>query len=552
VPNPLNIGTGDMQFLQVMVDLTKQIAEEQKKTADNTQKTAGVVTGQTPPVGQPAGYPGAYPPPGYLGYGGGYGPHGYAQPATAKPDPIIERAREGSLTRAFKEAQRDLYERAGTLGNLGMHGMAGTTARLGGMAAGLNDVGFAGAGAALSRGAVPLAVAKGLIDTGATIATAAHDKYSTNEQLGRRLFRELVPGGGWLQEKVDAFSGRSAAMEEERIKAMKNAADVQQRLELSAFRLRNEPYVAGRSALAGAYARGSAVVPNVYDRSTALGEQAYRDERTLLPFRQATARADRESQVATAERVASEKEYFRVKEKGLGLLRQQAELDRGLKNPRLGEGSGELRERAVRRMENLQAELRGHLEQERQARESLNERRNQESAARGEAERAKVREQLLGKAEVLEHRAERAETGARRLGLMTPWDQQRAAFLVEHVTRHGPRSVAPHMLSEALSIAPDAVGKVVENYGAGTDAYRRLNRAAPTDFPLGRPAELRREADELKSQAGKAEYSIEARVAGEVDRVARTLGADIARIFQRFAQQTKNEIETRVLVGRNQ
>lgn len=451
----------------------------------------------------------------------------------------------------FSDRQNLIAERSAILSRLGLGGAARVMGQASSFAGGLQGAGATGAAALVQRAAVPLAVAGLVANTAEKVAGYAYDRYSTDAQIGRQAVRDLVPGGERAQRFIDALSGRAAGMEQADIQGRIGTAGVQARLSASQFALGANPQQAGREGLAAAYRGQSAVAPSVFDRATALGERAYREEQRLLPLKLAEARAEREAAAASRERLATQSELSRLTARGVELTRQRRALEGKLTED--GYGSGASRQEVLRRIENVNQEVGGNLAQQRAAREALVGAEGRDAQARGERDKARRRTELLGRAETLEDRADTAAGAARRLGGMSEYDRAfglRAARLVQQ--RGSADGLPEELLSAALAFAPNTVGKIVERTGAGSAAFRAASAdpAFAADYG-GDPTDLRRQAAEARRQLAGEEFDIDARVAGQSAAAGRDLGQFVGNVIRQEFETAKREILNAVRLGRN-
>lgn len=483
---------------------------------------------------------------------------GAAAPGSAATTRVATTAAE-KTTRAYTSGVADAQDRMRRQAGTRLPGGGGGAAVRGGRAAeGMVGAGGAGgAGAALSRVAVPLAIASQALEVTKALAIASHDRYSTNAQLGRNLVRELVPGGAKIQGYMDAFTGRAAGMEQARIEEQVRAAGIQERLGVSRFNIGYNPQQAGKEAAANAYTLpGAYVAPPVVNRSTAAGEQQYRDAMRLLPLRQKTVQLDREGRAATAERLAAERELLRVETQRANVAREKSSLDfRTIEAGRgFWTGSGEGYENLLRQQGSKNEELRGMTEQRRAAAEAVAAAKAREATASAEAARARVREDLIGKAENLQERADYAKSGAVRLGQMSPLDRQQAAAILQMARTHGTDALPPEWKAQLSGIAPMEANKLFERAGAADPTFRRLQQSGVVDFP-GRPgqspSDIQREADTLRERAGAEEFRIDSRASADIAAASRGLGQEIARAFAEFRRLTVEEIYRNIKLGRN-
>lgn len=477
--------------------------------------------------------------------------------ATAAGTPAGQRAAADGVAKAFTQAQAALSRQITIASNLGMHGTAGNASAIGRVASGLNGIGATRTGTLLSRAAMPLAVAGHVIDTVGQVMVAANDRWSTEGQIGRRLVRDLAPGGAWLQRQADAFGGRAAGMEAADTGARERAAGVQAGLGTSAFRLGFAPQQAGRSAAAAAYqGPGAYVAPPVVDRSTAAGEQRYRDEMRLLPYRRETVRLDREAVVARAEEAAIGRELVRIEARRSDLYRQRGELDRQVREHQtgFGRGSGPAYQELLRRQQTVDEELGGLTQQARAAREQQAGARARAAEARGAAEAARAREQFAAQAENRQERATRAAGLAERLGFMNPGEAAMAAAVVRFGNRFGFNALSQEQKSLFASVDPEGAQFLAREAGARNPAFRAVQQGAGGRFgqPGQSPAEIQREADALRERAAQGEFGAESRTAQAVAEASRGLGNQIAGLFKEFESQTIATIRRELRLSRNQ
>lgn len=457
----------------------------------------------------------------------------------------------------FRAAQYATTKSAVALGALGFDGTAGTAGRISGAATGLDSLGFTGAATALQRAALPLAVAGSVASAGLNgaekVAGYAYDKYSTNEQIGRQAVRDFVPGGARVQRFVDAMTGRAAGYEQAAIDAQMRSAEGQYRGRLASFEQSYNPQQAGREGYARAARGQGAVLPTVFDRSSAVGERAYREEQRLLPLKREQAKAEREYAAATSERLSAQQELNKANDRARALEQQRAKLEREL--ARDGNQSGVSRQNVLYRIQNVNQELAGARANQQSAVQQSAAARGREAEAGGAARLARARTQLLGQADVLDDRAQTALGAASRLGGMSPFDRMQGLQAARLIADRGSVEGLPQeVVQSALAFAPQTVGKIVQQTGAQSEAYR-LGAADPrlaADFPAGDPNSLQKQADELRKQFSEAEDSINKQVSSALAASFRNVGRDIGAALAKSLQDMKAEIINTVRQGRNQ
>ena len=164
------------------------------------------------------------------------------------------------------------------------------------------------------------------LNAAAVASDYAHDRYGNETSFRRQLFRDLVPFGGTVQSYHDQISGRSARMralgEDEQLAGI----GTQTSIGLASYRYGAGREQSARSIRADVLGGSRATVMGAYDRSTAAGEQDYRQQRLLLPLRQQSARADREAAMATKERLAAEKQLVGIDNESVRLHQRRAAL----------------------------------------------------------------------------------------------------------------------------------------------------------------------------------------------------------------------------------
>lgn len=467
----------------------------------------------------------------------------------AKASNAVNDAVARKFGKEFATRARALNEIGGVASNLGAYGAANSIGRTGSAAEGLAGAGFGGAARFAQKAAIPLAVAGAVGSTAQTVAGYAYDRYSTNAQIGRSAVRDLVPFGARAQSFADAMSGRTAGYEEAGIQSQYQQAAGQARLERSAFALSFNPQQAGREALASAYRGQSAVAPSVFDRTTAGGERAFREEQRLLPLKQAEARAEREMAQASREQLASQTELNRVKARGYELTRQRTALERRLGQS--GFGSGVDRQEVLKQISDVNAELSGNLTQQRAAGDQYQNAVGSAVNARAEREKARLRTQLQGEADSLGERAQTAAGAAGRLGTMNPFDRAMGLQLTRMAQQRGSLEGLPQeYLSAIQNFAPETFRKLAEKTGAGTAEFKAGVSEFNADF-AGDPETLRRREAEARRKLAEAEFGIDSEAAGNIARSFDGFGKFVGEVINQALDKQRSEILNTVRLGRN-
>ncbi|HEY2909715.1 MAG TPA: hypothetical protein VGI99_05690, partial [Gemmataceae bacterium] len=466
-----------------------------------------------------------------------------------------------AMPSAFSIARKQHDAGVSAVSNLGAGGIAGSATRIGGFASGLHSMGMPG-GASMTLAALPLAAAKAGMDTSLQLARIHRDDpFASMAQKNRSSLR-LLPGGGYIQDIHDAFTGRQAAMDRARMIGEVDTQHYALKEQQAGLHAGLAPQIAGARALHKSYSPFAEGLKPVYspvvDRSTASGEQAYRDAARLLPLKKATLATERELRVATAERMQAEHGVVQQAEriKKLEAARSAAEKRRMT----AGDRDGNLYARVVERDttagaqaahevvaadDALQEARRGLMDRERGAHDA----RGKENTARLSRDKAKINEDLIGKAELYQDRANTGKRTAVRLGSMDPLERQMSAQAAIAMKQYGPDAMPEDMRAAAAAAAPMEAEKAFENAGAASPAYAAMQKAGIVDAPQGgkpqdfqkKADEARRDADKATSGAGGAEADYAARgselgekLMGSLDKV---LDAMMARVEQRIRDQ---------------
>jgi hypothetical protein len=469
-------------------------------------------------------------------------------------------AESTKLAKAATEELKQVYRTAYGFGGQGTFGMPGTPGggifgqplvqppgpRPGSQPSGGGGAGMLGFNTGAFGRVFAGALAVGhLVQATTETARDVFNPYVTSGQAERNAFRNFAPFGGRVQDLVDALSGRTGRMQAADVQGRFGAAEVGFRSEVAGMQLGLNPILAGRSQFAGAFNRQQAVLPPVVDRTTGLGEREFREASRLVPLKQQVLQAERQTAAAVGERLQSQIELGKLEQRGKDLQTERFRIERRISQ----EQTGPERLKALRDMENLNQEVQNNANLQKQARQQVYESSVKEAQARGEVERTRIRADLIGRAENLEERAGMAAGTARRLGVMNPIEQAMAVQSVRLLEQYGPQNLPPEIVQQALSIAPEKSGKLVEQAGARSRAFQELREVAPEDA-AGSPEELRRQAAELRQQAAKREFDIDRTVARTVADSGRDLGEFFTATFRSFTDAVKREVENGLRIGK--
>jgi hypothetical protein len=399
---------------------------------------------------------------------------------------------------------------------------------------------------AIGKGGPWIAAAMQGLQQATRVGNVAQDPFATDEMKARSLFK-MIPGADTILNFKDMVTGRQAGMERARYEGEIDRTQSRAQIELSAFRLHNVPQQAGYQALAQSYGGQSAVTAGVFDRTTAAGKTAYEDAQRLLPLRKETARLERESASATAQRLASEREFERVAKTENVLIRERAAVQRQISEG----GSGVEYQKLLERDKTLALEIEGANHQVRQAKQQVVSSTREELTTRAEYQRAQVREDLLGRAENLEARGQRAEASAGRIARINPFQRQIALDTAKALRAgENPDLIPDQFISLAQQAFPDETSAALNRYGAGLSQTREAQRLGFRDTP-GDFGDLYKEADTLKQQAGKKEFTIDEATANQITAAGADLGKFIAGEILKFSAAVKDSINTKLRESRN-
>lgn len=427
--------------------------------------------------------------------------------------------------------------------NLQLGGIAGTAGRIQGFGAAAMELGFGGAGALASRAAIPLAIARSGADAAERIALRAHDRYSTNEQDSRQLFRELAPGGEWLQNKADAFSGRAQRMEDVEIRAEHERNQMAARAQIQGVNMHLSPRVAGLQATSDFYGSHSAITPSTADRSTGAGERQYQIEMRTLPLRQASQKALMESEKATAERVKGEKESLNLQQEQVRVQREISKLEASLSDP--NNQSGPERFGVLKGLEVRREELSGIIGRSKEQIGRVAGLRDTEAGASGEAQKTGLRDRLGAQSERLKFDAETGLSSASRLGGQSPIDREiglaySIAFKNKQIDiLNAPESIKGHF----RNFAPQEYEKLTQEALVGSSIYKRAQAAGISDFPAGDPLTQRQAAQNLDKQISEGEFKISGEASKAIKGAWDGVAAAVAKEINKEAANTDKKIE---------
>ena len=464
--------------------------------------------------------------------------------AGSASEPLWRRA-DRERREQFGERQRETYQRATAYSQAGMGGIGGRMSGYAAQAQGLHSLGMGGAARMLQGAAGPLAFGGAVLQAGAGAARIMHNSFATGDQKARSLFR-MLPGGETMQGLHDSFSGRADAMARSAMYGQQEMLESRTNSRIAAMQSGSRIEQAGLSGTAGAYARGSAVTARVFDRGTASGEVAHADEQKLLGYRKESAKAERELAASTSRRVQTNRELVGLQSKQETLAKQLAKAESIADK----EGSGPGRDFALRLASAKRAEYEQTSEQLVAMRQQSKEAGRGESQARAARDVARVREDMLGRADVLEGKAERSQATAQRLGGMGMFERERGLQALKMLQGGmNPDMMPDDMKAAAQSFAPAEFSKIIQKHGEGTSQFAEGKQMGLVGFE-GKASDLQREADTLRQGAGEQEYKIESRHSAEAVAMGKDFGKAVAADLRIALSEAKKEIENQLRIAR--
>lgn len=445
--------------------------------------------------------------------------------ATAAASPFRGMGLSGP-DKAADRAREKLSDDLSILRNLHLGGVAGRVGQIQGYGSGLSELGFKGAGGALSKGALPLGIAGAALSaaTEATLKTAkiVQDPFATQAQMGRSLLREVVPFGDKILDIHDTITGRAAEMERASLAGQQLGVDVRRRSELSSFQGSYNVQQAGRVSQAMSFANTSAILPPSMDRTTGVGERMFREESRLYPLRVQGAKAERDAAAAAKERLAADQELAKLGAREKNRLEERNRLAKEL----TAEESGPARVRVLDRIKANEEEIQATANLRRQAASTQMEARNREAGARADVLRVDAAK-LAAQAQNVTERAATSANFARTLGMMNPIERARTAAYAGLYERHGLEALPQDIKEHLAGMFPETVGKEAERIGAAAPEFAAVRMGKKFGGEItGAPEDLRREAAELTKREAEKRF--------EADRMVATTAADAGRDFAKL------------------
>ena len=476
--------------------------------------------------------------------------------STQEVDRAANRAAEKTAqayTSGLVAAQEKLHGQAGTLNKLGLHGLAGSVSQVGQFGAGLSELGMTGAGALVSRAALPLAIGMQVAGAVKAIAAVMHDEYLTQGQRDRALFKGIVPGGESIVDWYDTVSGRKRDMA--RADEEGHRGDIRTQWEIDTQRL-NLKYGAMKESAhirADELAKASPTLMPYIDRSTAAGRQQYELESRLVPVRKKLADATTESAIAAREVTAAQKRENELISQGVKLKQEQAEIQRKLASSPTEDGGpaeGPERQRLLHQMMQSHHKIKANIQDQEGAIEETRQTKNRKARADAEKTRA-VANESRAMSEWHGSQADIAEGSARRLGFMSQAARAVSmSALLALQSNPGLAQQDSYYVREASKLAPIATGITATQQGKETQEYKILTKMGLPDFP-GDPEDLRKKATEEGNNATKMEFKAEQELANAMEKTIVEAMKKTLSLTAKKLEEMNNEYKTQLQMIRS-
>ena len=189
------------------------------------------------------------------------------------------------------------------------------------------------------------------------------------------------------------------------------------------------------------------------------------------------------------------------------------------------------------------------------ANHGLYEKRQAEAFAKGDHAIAKSRESLLGQAEVLQDEADRAKSGAARVGSTNPLEREQALQSALIAKEHGIDSLPPEMKAQFAALAPKEYEAAAVKAGTGSRAYSELQKSGFVDFPgtAGTaPSDIQFRADRKRKEAGEKDFDIEKESDKASEGASEKLVSALARTLLKHADRIEARVDDKMRMGKSQ
>ncbi len=401
-----------------------------------------------------------------------------------------------------------------------------------------------------SRFAAPVAAGAFGINAAATAQRLVDNPYMGRAAASREYIKSM-PGGETVLGWADSFTGRERKVQGHRRDVHENVERGAIQLDRIAFDAGFNPTRAGLSAAASTRRHQAPALHPVMDRSSASGEHSYQIAMKLLPLKQETLRTEIAMKKASAETAAAE---FSAAE--IAAKREAIEFRMNthrMKRDRHSAADSEQEQFHMDMVESMQKQRDALRPMEDSANRTVFEKRAAEAGAKGEHYKASSREELIGQAEVFQDQADRAKSGAARIGSMNPLEREMALQAAQIGKEHGLDALSPEMKAQFAAIAPKEYEAAAVNAGMNSRAYSELQKSGFVDFPGApgtKPGALQLAADSKRMESGAADFANDKGVDAALEAGAEKMANAFKTFTERLVDRVVAKVEDKMRMGK--
>jgi hypothetical protein len=378
---------------------------------------------------------------------------------------------------------------AGLLGQAGLGAGVSTFGNITALGEAAKMSGFAGAGSAISRAAVPLAVGASLLEGGKAAATVLNDEYLTDEQRSRGFVRSNAVGR-YISDTADTFSGRARAMQ--RVEEQRELRGQVRGIEIERSQFRQS--IDQRQAEVSAGIRGGQALRGVFrgstERGTVEGRVAYEQESRLLPLRKQTAKAEQEYATAKYSAMNAQTNLNKLETEGEKLAENRLRLQKQLGRV----GSGPVRQDVLYQLEDNAARQNANIAQQVKAKEAVATQIGRREDAVTAVNAARLGERMGG-LENLRGREQKAEDRAANLALLGPAGRIAGDTALRVIESVGIENAPPELVQQAQAKYPEKVRALAVAAGQQFEAEANVMSPEYND----RLSSIRKQVDDEES-----------------------------------------------------
>lgn len=401
-------------------------------------------------------------------------------------DPKLKEAARDRARLIQEQASGQKALMAGLLGQAGLGAGVSTFGNVTALGEAAKMAGYGGAGSAIGKAAVPLALAASGLEAGKAAFRLGQDEYLTDAQRERGFVRSNAVGR-YISDTVDTFSGRARAMErtEENRERMAQVRAIE--IERSQFR----QTIDQRQADVTAGIRGGQALKGVFrgstDRGTVEGRLAYEQESRLLPLRKQTAKAEQEYATAKYGAMNAQTNLNKLETEGEKLAENRLRLQKQLNRV----GSGPVRQDVLYQLEDNAARQNANIAQQVKAKEVVAQQIGRREDAITGVNAARLAERQGG-LDNLRMRESRAEDRAANLALLGPAGRIAGDTALRVIESVGIENAPPELVQQAQAKYPEKVRALAVAAGQQFEAEANVLSPEYND----RLADVRKKVDD--------------------------------------------------------